>query len=74
MAQSGELDTATAPDLYAAIQSWQTWLKVEKNVSPHTFRAYNSDIGQFLNFLRDHYDEDVGLSTLSSTTLTDFRS
>lgn len=74
MAQSFDLDTATAPDLYAAIHAWQTWLKVEKNVSPHTFRAYNSDIGQFLNFLRDHYDEDVGLSTLSATTLTDFRS
>jgi site-specific recombinase XerD len=74
MASPFDLEIDTAPDLYDAVRSWQTWLKVEKNVSKHTFRAYTSDLGQFLNFLRDHYDDEVGLSTLSSTTLTDFRS
>ena len=69
-----DIATATSPDLCDAIRHWQTWLKVEKNMSPHTFRAYTSDLGQFLNFLRDHYDGDVGLSVLSSVTLTDFRS
>ena len=73
MAASFNLDTSTAPDLYAAVCQWQTWLKVEKNMSPHTFRAYNSDLGQFLNFLRDHFDGDVSLSLLSSVTLGDFR-
>ena len=43
-------------------------------MSPHTFRAYTGDLGQFLNFLRDHYDGEVGLNTLSSTSLSDFRS
>jgi integrase/recombinase XerC len=74
MASSSDLTFSTAPDLSDAVHSWQTWLKIEKNVSPHTFRAYTSDIGQFLNFLRDHYDGDVGLSVLSSVTLADFRS
>lgn len=69
-----DITTATSPDLCDAIRHWQTWLKVEKNMSPHTFRAYTSDLGQFLNFLRDHYDGDVGLSVLSSVTLADFRS
>jgi integrase/recombinase XerC len=74
MASPFDLEIDTAPDLYDAVQSWQTWLKIEKNVSKHTFRAYTSDLGQFLNFLRDHFDGEVGLNTLSSTTLTDFRS
>ena len=64
----------TAPDLCEAVGKWQLWLKVEKNVSKHTLRAYTSDLGQFLNFLRDHYDGEIGLNTLSSTSLADFRS
>jgi len=74
MASPLDLTVDTAPDLCEAVGKWQTWLKIEKNVSPHTFRAYTSDLGQFLNFLRDHYDGEVGLNTLSATSLTDFRS
>lgn len=74
MASPLDLTIDTAPDLCEAVGKWQTWLKVEKNVSPHTFRAYTGDLGQFLNFLRDHYDGEVGLNSLSSATLTDFRS
>jgi integrase/recombinase XerC len=74
MASPLDLTIDTAPDLCEAVGKWQTWLKVEKNVSPHTFRAYTGDLGQFLNFLRDHYDGEVGLNTLSATSLTDFRS
>lgn len=74
MASSLDLTIDTAPDLYDTVQKWQTWLTVEKNVSRHTFRAYTSDVGQFLNFLRQHYDHEIALTTLSSTSLTDFRS
>jgi len=74
MASPLDLTTALASDLFEAVEKLQTWLKIEKNVSKHTFRGYNSDLGQFLNFLRDHYEDDVGLNTLSTTTLTDFRS
>lgn len=74
MAEPIDVKESLAADLYDAVAAWQTWLKVEKNVSPHTFRAYNSDLGQFLNFLRDHYDCEVSLSGLSVTSLADFRS
>ena len=68
------LGLAVAPDLTEVVTKWQTWLKVEKNVSPHTFRAYNADIGQFLTFLCDHYDEEISINHLSTASLTDFRS
>lgn len=74
MAEFADIKDSVAADLFDAVAAWQTWLKVEKNVSPHTFRAYNSDLGQFLNFLRGHYDREVGLSSLSATSLADFRS
>lgn len=74
MASSLDLTIDTAPDLCEAVAKWQSWLKVEKNVSPHTFRAYTADLGQFINFLRGHYDGEVGLNTLSATSLADFRS
>lgn len=74
MASPFDLEIDTAPDLYDAVGKWQTWLKVEKNVSKHTFRAYTSDLGQFLTFLRGHYETEVGLNTLSAASLADFRS
>lgn len=78
MAAASALDPdlleACAPDLADAIGNWQSWLKVEKNVSPHTFRAYNSDLGQFVRFLSAHNDSTLSISHLSATSLTDFRS
>ncbi len=65
---------ACAPDLADKIARWQGWLRFEKNVSPHTFRAYTADIGQFLSFLAEHNDTSISLDHLSSTSLTDFRS
>ena len=68
------LALATKPDLSDQIGKWMTWLKVEKNVSPHTLRAYINDVTQFLEFLHDHFDEAVGINTLSNVRLADFRS
>jgi integrase/recombinase XerC len=61
-------------DLFQQIERWHTWLKVEKNVSPHTFRAYTSDLVQFLNFLATHEGREIGLNDLSGANLADFRS
>lgn len=69
-----DLLAACAGDLAEAIHKWQVWLRSEKNVSPHTFRAYNSDIGQFVTFLADHNDTSISINHLSATSLTDFRS
>jgi integrase/recombinase XerC len=74
MAKRIEFLDACAPDLAKSVLEWQVWLKSEKNLSAHTFRAYNSDIGQFLSFLSQHHEEAISLSHLSDTTLTDFRS
>ena len=63
-----------APDLQNQIEQWTTWLRIEKNVSPHTLRAYQSDLSQFITFLYGHYEQTVSLDKLSETSLRDFRS
>lgn len=63
-----------APDLADAVIKWQTWLKVEKNVSPHTFRAYNSDVTQFLTFIAEHNATEASLAHVADAKLPDFRS
>lgn len=69
-----KLLTSCQPDLADALLKWQGWLKTEKNVSPHTFRAYTSDIAQFVSFLAKHNAKEVSLADISGTSLADFRS
>lgn len=64
----------TAPDLTSALNDWRMWLKFEKNMSPHTMRAYDSDVTAFLSFLQGHFEEEISIGHLSATSLTDFRS
>ncbi|MEK7802213.1 MAG: site-specific integrase, partial [Pseudomonadota bacterium] len=64
----------TAPDLTSALHDWRIWLKFEKNMSPHTLRAYDSDVAEFLSFLQGHFEEEISISHLSAISLTDFRS
>ena len=66
--------TSCTPDLADAVLKWHTWLRVEKNVSPHTFRAYNSDVGEFISFLATHNAAEASLAQIADTKLTDFRS
>lgn len=61
-------------DLVKALQDWQTWLKVEKNVSKHTLRAYTSDLTQFLDFLSSHNADSISIGNLSDSKISDFRS
>ena len=63
----------TAPDLAEALARWQTWLRVEKNMSPHTLRAYTGDVTQFIVFLRDHHGQPPAMRDLSATSLREFR-
>ena len=62
------------PDLAKILKDWQTWLRVEKNVSKHTFRAYTSDMGFFINFLANHHGEAISINELSAARISDFRS
>ena len=61
-------------DLADVLKRWQTYLKVEKNVSKHTFRAYTSDITNFLDFLSNHHGQAISIGHLSDTKITSFRS
>ncbi len=62
-----------APDLEKRIREWQDFLRYEKQVSKHTFRAYNTDICQFFSFLRDHIGQPPSINDLSEVSIRDFR-
>jgi integrase/recombinase XerC len=47
----------TIPDLYALIDRYATFLRVEKNVSAHTLRNYLSDVVQFFAFMEKPYEQ-----------------
>lgn len=60
-------------DFAQILKDWQTWLRVEKNVSKHTFRAYISDMTRFIDFLSAHHGNAISINILSGTRITDFR-
>lgn len=62
------------PDLAKTLLQWHDFLEIEKNVSPHTLRAYNSDVGHFISFLFDHFGGKPSLNDISEVKLRDFRS
>ncbi len=66
------LNLCTA-DLQARLNEWRDYLLHEKHVSKHTYRAYCSDAGYFLNFLGKYYGEEISLNKLSATSIRDFR-
>lgn len=61
-------------DFQKILKDWQTWLKVEKNVSKHTFRAYTSDLTRFIDFLSSHQGEALSINSVSGARISDFRS
>jgi len=61
------------PDLQSHLQDWLTWLRVEKNMSRHTIRAYVSDLSQFLDFLSRHHGQALSIGAISDASLSDFR-
>jgi integrase/recombinase XerC len=65
---------AAAPDLAAAIEAWQRWLKHERRASAHTVAAYHRDILAFLAFLRLHHGQPPRLGDLDRLTRADLRS
>ena len=68
-----EILAACAEDLQNALGAWQEWLRVEKNVSRHTLRAYCGDISHFVTFLAAHLGKPPSLNDLSDVSLRDFR-
>lgn len=62
-----------AKDLSSALVEWQAWLKVEKNVSRHTLRAYTGDLSQFVTFLAQHRGKSASIADVANASLSDFR-
>jgi len=62
------------PDFQKILGDWQRWMLTEKQVSKHTFRAYVSDMTQFITFLSRHHATEISIDMISATSITDFRS
>jgi integrase/recombinase XerC len=73
MTIKNEILALCTADLGDALAKWQDWLRFEKNVSRHTFRAYCGDLGHFIQFLNDHLGKQPNLDDLSTAGIKDFR-
>ncbi len=62
-----------AKDLAKALGEWQQWLKVEKNVSKHTLRAYAGDLSMFVEFMAKHKGRALSVADVSDASLNEFR-
>lgn len=62
-----------APDLSRRLGEWEAWLRLEKNMSRHTLRAYVGDITHFVNFLHHHYGRPPSIGDIADMPLRDFR-
>ena len=60
-------------DLEQAIADWRDYLEFEKNVSPHTLRAYATDLKYWLEFCTAHAGRAPSLNDIANLSLTDFR-
>lgn len=49
-------------------------MRYEKNLSPHTMRAYTGDIAQFVSFLCGHLGKAPSILDVSDAKINDFRS
>ena len=52
---------------------WNRWLSVERRVSPNTITAYEHDIQDFITFMIEHIDGDLGSKQLLSLSIREFR-
>ena len=62
-----------AADLAARLSEWTRYLSSEKNLSPHTLRAYAINVGQFIEFIAHYTGEQPSLNSLSDFDLRGFR-
>ncbi|MFK7839734.1 MAG: tyrosine recombinase XerC [Bdellovibrionales bacterium] len=63
-----------APDLSHTLEKWIDYLRVEKQVSKHTFRAYTSDVNNFITFMRDHTGKTPCIGDIADVKIADLRS
>jgi integrase/recombinase XerC len=68
-------DTAFSTDavIGQAVSDWMRDLGAIRRVSPNTLEAYRRDLGQFLNFLKDHVGGPVDAKTVAQLRPADIR-
>lgn len=66
------MSTALSP-LEPLMARWLDWLAHGKRLSPHTVRAYRTDLEDFLGFITRHRGQVPNIGLLAELTLTDFR-
>ncbi len=64
---------AMSSPLSALIENWESWLALEKKVSPHTLEAYERDFTEFLDFLSGHLGKAPDIRDLEALKAADFR-
>lgn len=67
------LHTFHRPSLEKIINQWYIWLQVERQLSSHTFIAYQADLGNFLHFLQNHLGQEININVLNDLQYTDVR-
>lgn len=55
------------------LEQWYQWLQAERRLSANTFKAYQSDLQDFLEFLNTHMGQSADLTVLSDLHHRDFR-
>ena len=74
MAQSARvIEARSAPDLRAAIDDWQAWLRNERRAAVNTRAAYLGDLARFLDFTSEHLGKPPDLRDLDELRPADFR-
>jgi integrase/recombinase XerC len=68
-----DLPTPTAPDLFAEVARWRSYLAAERRMSGKTVEAYSRDVQQFLSFLSGHLGGAVDLAALEKLAPRDVR-
>jgi integrase/recombinase XerC len=67
------IEARSAPDLRAAIEDWQAWLRNERRAAANTRAAYLGDLARFLDFLSEHLGKAPSLRDLDALRPADFR-
>ncbi len=61
-------------DIKEILSDYHDYLKIERNYSAHTLRAYFSELRFFFNFLNDHTGGQANKTLLAGCKIGDFRS
>ena len=67
------ISVPAAPDLLAALEAWQAWLRGERRAAPNTSAAYLRDLTHFLEFTAGHLGGQLTLADLAGLRPADFR-